>query len=68
VNANDELTSLISRTDLKKARDFPLASYDSQNRLMVGAAVSTRSTPADVDLLVEAGIDVVVIVKIRKNQ
>uniref|UniRef100_A0A1I7YEF3 Inosine-5'-monophosphate dehydrogenase n=1 Tax=Steinernema glaseri TaxID=37863 RepID=A0A1I7YEF3_9BILA len=62
VNKNDELVTLIARTDLKKARDFPLSSYDSKGQLMVGAAINTRETAKEnVRLLVEAGVDVLVI-------
>jgi IMP dehydrogenase len=61
VNAKDELLSLISRTDLKKAREFPMASYDAENRLMVGAAISTRASPEHIKALVEAGVDVIII-------
>jgi len=61
VNSNDDLTSLISRTDLKKAREFPLASYDKQNRLMVGAAISTRANTEDIKALVDSDVDVIVI-------
>lgn len=62
INANDELVSLIARTDLKKAREFPHASYDSMGQLRVGAAVSTRETAKEsIRLLVEAGVDVIVI-------
>lgn len=63
VNENDELISLIARTDLKKAREFPLSSYDFKNQLMVGAAVNTRETSKKyVEELVKAGVDVLVIV------
>lgn len=63
VNENDELISLIARTDLKKAREFPLSSYDSKNQLMVGAAINTRETSRKyVEELVKAGVDVLVIV------
>jgi IMP dehydrogenase len=65
VNQNNELISLIARTDLKKARDFPLSSYDTKGQLMVGAAVNTRETAKEsVKLLVDAGVDVLVIVSL----
>ncbi|KAK0403753.1 hypothetical protein QR680_017107 [Steinernema hermaphroditum] len=62
VNKSDELVTLIARTDLKKARDFPLSSYDTKGQLMVGAAINTRETAKEnVRLLQEAGVDVVII-------
>ncbi|TKR80307.1 hypothetical protein L596_014396 [Steinernema carpocapsae] len=62
VNEKDELVKLIARTDLKKARDFPLSSYDTKGQLMVGAAINTRETAKEnVRLLVQAGVDVLVV-------
>ncbi|VIO87921.1 Uncharacterized protein BM_BM5924 [Brugia malayi] len=62
VNSRNELVSLIARTDLKKARDFPCSSYDSKGQLRVGAAINTRESAKEaVKKLVAAGADVLVI-------
>lgn len=63
VNSRHELVSLISRKDLRKNRDFPLASKDKCNkRLLVGASVHTRESDKErVKRLVEQGVNVIVI-------
>ena len=62
VNAAGELVSLISRTDLMKQRDYPVASKDATSNLLCGAAVGTRPNDRDrLAALVGAGIDVVIL-------
>ncbi|RMG07050.1 MAG: IMP dehydrogenase [Planctomycetota bacterium] len=62
IDAEGRLVSLVSRRDLLKNRDYPLASKDERKQLRVGAAVSTRDEDRPrVEALVEAGVDVVVV-------
>lgn len=62
VNEKFELVALMSRKDLLKNRDFPLATKDSNKRLQVAAAIGTR--PSDkqrLDALVAAEVDAIVV-------
>lgn len=56
------LKGLITVNDFQKSERFPSASKDDQGRLLVGAAVGTGAeTPARVEALIEAGVDVIVV-------
>ena len=62
VDSDGNIVALMSRTDLIKNRDFPMATTDSQGRLVCAASVGTR--PIDKDrakALIEAGVDVLVV-------
>jgi IMP dehydrogenase len=62
VNGHFELRGLITVKDIQKAKDFPFASRDAQERLRVGAAVGVGAgTDERVTALVEAGVDVIVV-------
>lgn len=63
VNDNYELISLCSRNDLKKNRDFPLASKSPVSKqLLVGAAIGTRPNDRErLKALVAQGVDCIVI-------
>jgi IMP dehydrogenase len=62
VNGAFELRGMITVKDIQKAKDFPMASRDRQERLRVGAAVGVgKGTDERVEALVEAGVDVIVV-------
>lgn len=62
INAQGNLIALMARTDLKKAKSYPIASKDDNKQLIVGAALGTREEDkARLALLVQAGVDVVVL-------
>jgi IMP dehydrogenase len=63
VDSDGCLVSLITLSDLKKKKEFPLASVNTQkDQLMVGAAISTRYEDRErLECLVKSGIDCVVL-------
>ncbi|MDP4027933.1 MAG: IMP dehydrogenase [Gallionella sp.] len=62
VNDEFELCGLMTVKDILKSSEHPLASKDSLGRLRAGAAVGVgEGTEERVTLLVEAGVDVIVV-------
>ena len=62
VDKSFSLKGLVTLKDINKNKDFPLASKDTEGRLLVGAAVGNGEETDDrVDALVEAGVDVLVV-------
>ncbi|TFW32952.1 IMP dehydrogenase [Massilia horti] len=62
VNDDFELRGLITVKDILKSHEHPLASKDSQGKLLVGAAVGVGERDEErIHLLVQAGVDVLVV-------
>lgn len=63
VDASFRLTSLLARSDLLKNQTYPLASKDPKSKqLYAAAAIGTRPSDKDrLDLLVQAGLDIVIL-------
>ncbi len=62
VSDSFELRGMITVKDIQKSHDFPNACKDSNESLIVGAAVGTGDdTEVRVEALVEAGVDVIVV-------
>eukprot|EP00929_Paragymnodinium_shiwhaense_P110188 TRINITY_DN7697_c0_g1_i1.p1 TRINITY_DN7697_c0_g1~~TRINITY_DN7697_c0_g1_i1.p1 ORF type:complete len:498 (+),score=95.60 TRINITY_DN7697_c0_g1_i1:129-1622(+) len=62
LNEAGELVALVSRSDLKKCRDYPLASKDANQQLLCAAAITPSNLDGDrVKKLVEAGADCLVL-------
>ena len=62
IDKQDGLKGLITVKDIQKSTDHPNASKDNQERLRVGAAVGVgKDSVKRIELLVEAGVDVIVV-------
>lgn len=68
VDFEGRLVALVSRSDLKKNKEFPESSKDHNKRLLVGAAVSTLPESKDrVAALYDAGVDLIIIDSAQGN-
>jgi len=62
VDDNFFLKGLVTLKDINKTKDFPLASKDSEGRLLTGAAIGNSADTEDrLEALISAGVDVIVI-------
>jgi len=62
VNDNFELRGLITVKDILKSTEHPFSSKDALGKLLVGAAVGVSQRDEErIDLLVQAGVDVLVV-------
>ena len=68
VDDKGRLVALMSRSDLLKNREYPLASKDAKKQLRVGAAISTKDEDRlRLEALHDAGVDVIVIDSAQGN-
>ncbi|MCB1177580.1 MAG: IMP dehydrogenase [Leptospiraceae bacterium] len=68
IDKNGHLVALVSRSDLKKNKEFPDASKDFNKRLLVGAAISTLPESKErVAALNDAGVDLIIIDSAQGN-
>jgi IMP dehydrogenase len=62
INDEDTLKGLITVKDIQKSTDHPFACKDEHGRLRVGAAIGVgNDTELRTELLVEAGVDVLIV-------
>ena len=62
INGDFELRGLVTVKDILKSTEHPYAAKDAHGRLLVGAAVGVgEGTEERVELLVDAGVDVIVV-------
>jgi len=64
VDGDGFLKAIVTRSDIKKSKDYPYASKDSKERLLVGVAISVADVLGDqtrLKELIKAGTDVIVI-------
>ena len=62
VDDNFFLQGLVTLKDINKTKDFPLASKDSEGRLITGAAIGNGSdTDERLEALINADVDVIVV-------
>ncbi|WP_028560894.1 IMP dehydrogenase [Paenibacillus pinihumi] len=62
VDTSNQLKGLITIKDIEKAIQFPNAAKDEHGRLLCGAAVGiAKDTPERAQVLVQAGVDVLVV-------
>ncbi len=68
IDNEGKLVAIVSRSDLKKNKEFPDSSKDHSKRLLVGAAVSTLPESRDrVAALYDAGVDAIIIDSAQGN-